>query len=106
MKAVICQNAKLSVVDMPEPEPGEGQLVLDVTRCGICGSDLHARHHADAQADVLAEAGYPGFARSHEKVVFGHEFCGSIAEHGPGTSKKLRVGTGIISASSISTRSA
>ena len=70
--------------------------MLDVTRCGICGSDLHARHHADAQADVLAEAGYPGFARSHEKVVFGHEFCGTIAEHGPGTSKKHRVGTSVV----------
>ena len=96
MKAAICQDAKFSVADIPEPEPGEGQLVLDVTRCGICGSDLHARHHADAQADVLAEAGYPGFARSHEKVVFGHEFCGTIAEHGPGTSKKHRVGTSVV----------
>ena len=96
MKAAICQGAKFSVADIPEPEPGEGQLVLDVTRCGICGSDLHARHHADAQADVLAEAGYPGFARSHEKVVFGHEFCGTIAEHGPGTSKKHRVGTSVV----------
>ena len=23
--------------------------------CGICGSDLHVRYHADAEADVLAE---------------------------------------------------
>ena len=96
MKAAICQDTKFSVADIPEPEPGEGQLVLDVTRCGICGSDLHARHHADAQADVLAEAGYSGFARSHEKVVFGHEFCGTVAEHGPGTSKKHRVGTSVV----------
>ena len=96
MRAVVCQEARLVVVELPDPEPGEGQLVLDVTRCGICGSDLHARHYADAQADVLAEAGYDGFARSHEKVVFGHEFCGSIAEHGPGTSKKNRTGTLVV----------
>lgn len=96
MKAVVCQDAKLEVVDLPEPEPGEGQLVLDVTLCGICGSDLHARHHADAQADVLAEAGYDGFARSHEKVVFGHEFCGQIAEHGAGTSKRNSTGTSVV----------
>lgn len=96
MRAVVCQNARLDVVELPEPEPGEGQLVLDVTRCGICGSDLHARHDADAQADVLAEAGYDGFARSHEKVVFGHEFCGTIAERGPGTSKKNRTGTPVV----------
>ncbi len=96
MKAVVCQDAKLDVIDIPEPKPGEGQLVLDVTRCGICGSDLHARHHANIQADVLAEAGYKGFARSHEKVVFGHEFCGTIAEHGPGTSKRYRTGTPVV----------
>ncbi len=96
MKAVVCQDAKLEVVDLPEPEPGEGQLVLDVTRCGICGSDLHARHHADAQADVLVEAGYDGFARSHEEVVFGHEFCGTIAEHGVGTSRRNSTGTSVV----------
>ena len=96
MKAVVCQDAKLEVVDLPEPEPGEGQLVLDVTRCGICGSDLHARHHADAQADVLGEAGYDGFARSHERVVFGHEFCGTIAAHGAGTSKRNSTGTSVV----------
>ena len=96
MRAVVCQNAQLDVVDLPEPKPGEGQLVLDVTRCGICGSDLHARHDADTQADVLAEAGYNGFARSHERVVYGHEFCGTIAEHGPGTSKRNRTGTSVV----------
>ena len=96
MKAVVCQDARLDVVELPDPEPGEGQLVLDVTRCGICGSDLHARHYANTQADLLAEAGYDGFARSHEKVVFGHEFCGTIAEHGPGTSKKNRTGTPVV----------
>ena len=96
MKAVVCQNGAFEVCELDEPIPGEGQLVLDVVRCGICGSDLHARHHADAQADVLAEAGYDGFARSHERVVFGHEFCGTIAEHGAGTSKRNRTGTPVV----------
>ncbi|MDP9043485.1 MAG: zinc-binding dehydrogenase [Pseudomonadota bacterium] len=96
MKAVVCQYEKLEVIDLPEPEPGEGQIVLDVTRCGICGSDLHTRRYGDAQADVLAHAGYDGYARSHQKVVFGHEFCGTIAEHGLGTSKKNRIGTPVV----------
>ncbi|MEO6317921.1 MAG: zinc-binding dehydrogenase [Acidimicrobiales bacterium] len=96
MRAVVCQHSKLDVVDLPEPEPGEGQVLLEVTGCGICGSDLHARQHADAQADVLAEAGYDGFMRSNQRVVFGHEFCGTVAEYGPGTAKKLSAGTPVV----------
>ena len=47
MKAVVCQNAELSVVDLPEPKPAQGQVLVEVLRCGICGSDLHLRHHCD-----------------------------------------------------------
>ena len=50
MRAVVCEHAKLEVVDLPTPEPGKRQVVVDVQGCGICGSDLHARHHADEQA--------------------------------------------------------
>jgi len=89
MKAVVCENAKLEVAEVPEPEPAAGQVLLDVKRCGICGSDLHARRHADLAADVLAEAGYEGFMRSDQRVVFGHEFCGEVAEYGPRCRRKV-----------------
>jgi D-arabinose 1-dehydrogenase-like Zn-dependent alcohol dehydrogenase len=42
MKAVRCKDAKLEVVDLPTSEPGKGQVLVEVLRCGICGSDLHA----------------------------------------------------------------
>ena len=96
MRAVVCENTELAVDDVPEPVPGPGQVLLDVTGCGICGSDLHARYHADAQADVLAEAGYDGFAQSHERVVFGHEFCGTVADYGPGAEQRIKVGTPVV----------
>ena len=96
MKAVVCQNAKLDVVDLPEPEPAKGQVVLDVLRCGICGSDLHARHHADPQADVLAEAGYDGMMRSDQRVVFGHEYCGEVAAYGPSSRANVATGTLVV----------
>ena len=96
MRAVVCQRAQLDVVDLPAPEPGPRQVVLDVLGCGICGSDLHARHHADAQADVLAEAGYDGFMRSDQRVVFGHEFCGEVAAYGPDCAQPLAPGTRVV----------
>jgi threonine dehydrogenase-like Zn-dependent dehydrogenase len=96
MRAVVCSNAELEVVDRPEPVPGRGQVRIEVSRCGICGSDLHARHGCDAWADMAARAGYDRFARSEEKIVFGHEFCGEVAEHGPSCRKGSPAGTRVV----------
>ncbi len=97
MKAVSCERGTLSVVDLPEPRPVEGQLVLDVRACGICGSDLHAKDHADDLTEVMAKVGYPDFMRTDTATVMGHEFAGVIAERGPRTPKKLREGMTVVS---------
>ena len=55
MRAVACADRTLSVVDLPDPSAAKGQLVLGVLRCGICGSDLHARQHCDDLAEVMEE---------------------------------------------------
>ena len=81
---------------MPAPVPGVGQLLVDVKRCGICGSDLHARRHADELADVLLLAGYDRYMRSNQPVVMGHEIYGTVAERGPQTRGKLKVGTPVV----------
>ena len=83
MKAVVCREAELTVAERPDPVPEEGQLLLEVLRCGICGSDLHARHEADELADVAAEVGYDGAMRSRQDIVLGHEFCGAVIDRGP-----------------------
>lgn len=83
MKSVVCQNATLRVVDRPELKPGKGQVLLKVLRCGICGSDLHLRHHCDHMAQLVKRAGYPHFPGAAEEIVFGHEFCGEILDTGP-----------------------
>ncbi|MGE0217975.1 zinc-binding dehydrogenase [Mycolicibacterium sp.] len=97
MKAVSCLHSTLEVVDLPAPRPAEGQLVLDVLRCGICGSDLHAKDHADELTEVMAEGGYHDFARSDTPVVMGHEFCGQVAERGRKVGKEFRPGTTVVS---------
>lgn len=96
MRAVVCTNAELEVTNRPEPVPGEGQVRIEVLRCGICGSDLHARHSCDAWADLAARAGYDRFARSEQKIVFGHEFCGRVAEYGPRCRKASPTGTRVV----------
>ena len=32
-----CATEATAVVDVPDPTPGEGELVVEVGRCGICG---------------------------------------------------------------------
>ncbi len=97
MRAVVCTSERLDVVDLPTPVPEKGQLRLEVQHCGICGSDLHARSHADELAAATAEVGYDGIFRSEESVVFGHEFCGTVLDSGPGTRRPMSPGTRVVS---------
>lgn len=54
--------------EVPKPEPGPGETLVKVRRCGICGSDLHVFH-----------GGFPPPA-----VCIGHEISGEVAEVGAG----------------------
>ncbi|WP_059018339.1 zinc-binding dehydrogenase [Mycobacterium sp. M26] len=97
MKAVSCVQGTLSVVEIAAPRPADGQLVLDVRSCGICGSDLHAKDHADELAGIFEETGYPDGMRGDTPTVFGHEFSGEVAERGAKTPKAFKVGTRVVS---------
>jgi len=97
MKAVVCQNAELRVEDIPEPAPGEGQVLLAVERCGICGSDLHLRHHCDHMKELLGKVGAGGIVpSSQDRLVFGHEFCCTVLDYGPGCDRKIKQGTRVV----------
>ncbi|MCB0874689.1 MAG: zinc-binding dehydrogenase [Solirubrobacterales bacterium] len=58
----------LEVREVLDPEPEEGQVVVDVAACGICGSDLHM-----LPSGVLPEGS-----------VLGHELAGTLARVGTG----------------------
>lgn len=96
MRATIVTKGEFRVEDIPAPVPGAGQVLIDVTRCGICGSDLHARVHCDELADLAAATGYRHFMRSEQGVVLGHEFTGEIVEYGPGCRKRWKPGTAVV----------
>ena len=69
MPAAVHQGqGTVTVEQLPVPEAGPGQVVLEVSHCGICGSDLHF---------VIEGWGRPG-------SVHGHEYSGIIAAVGPG----------------------
>jgi (R,R)-butanediol dehydrogenase/meso-butanediol dehydrogenase/diacetyl reductase len=66
--AVFMGLRDVSVEDRPTPQPRTGELLLEVSPCGVCGSDLH----------FLLEWG--GRAGSIE----GHEFSGTVVAVGDG----------------------
>ena len=96
MRAVVCHQAELKVEDVPDLTPSKGQVLLDVERCGICGSDLHARTSCDETAADVATLGYDGFMRSDQRVVMGHEFVGTVSDYGPRTRKSWPAGTRVV----------
>jgi threonine dehydrogenase-like Zn-dependent dehydrogenase len=104
VKAVSCLQGELSVVDLPTPRPAAGQLLLGVQRCGICGSDLHARVHADDLDETMKAVGYQDSMRSDTPVVLGHEFCGEVLEAGAKVGKEFKAGTMVVSAAATGRR--
>ena len=97
MKAVVCHQGHLSVENYREPVPGQRQVLLKVRRCGICGSDLHARKDGDSMSDLLSRhLAYKTFMRANDRVVMGHEFSGEVLDYGPGAQKKFKPGTPVV----------
>ena len=59
----------VAYAERPDVVAGPGEVVIDLLAAGICGTDLH-----------IAAGEYPCLP----PVTMGHEFCGRVAELGPG----------------------
>src|SRR3954449_12039314 len=81
---------------LPEPRPAAGQVLVKTLACGICGSDLHARKHADRMVEMARRLGRKPMDLDRD-VVFGHEFCCEILDYGPATERKLKPGVRVCS---------
>lgn len=77
MQAVIFPQAeRLSVERVPDPTPARDEVIVQVSRCGICGTDVHIYRN-----EYMSD--YP--------LIPGHEFGGVIVEVGSDVTD-LRVG--------------
>ena len=63
----------MSLVELPEPEPGVGEIRVRVTVCGVCRTDLHL-----AEGDL---------APRRHGIVPGHEVVGTVDRTGPGATR-------------------
>ncbi len=80
MRAMMLEQGQFTLAQVDDPEPSDGQLLTRPLACGVCGSDLHAKDHADHLCDLLHRAGFKGFMDPHRPVVMGHEFCCEVIE--------------------------
>ncbi len=97
MRAAVMRHSQLVVDTVPDPKPGEGEVLVKTLECGICGSDLHALKHAPRMVEVARETGTPFSLDPSRDVVMGHEFCAEVVELGPNTSAAARPGERVVS---------
>ena len=73
MKAAVLHALRepLRIERVPVPEPGHGDLLIKVTACGVCHSDLHA-----VDGDWTPPPVIP--------LIPGHEVAGVVVKTGPG----------------------
>jgi threonine dehydrogenase-like Zn-dependent dehydrogenase len=77
MKALVYTGPhSLELGEVPEPVPGNDEVLVRVEAVGICGSDMHAYHGHDA--------------RRPAPLVLGHEAAGRIAS-GPRAGERVTV---------------
>ena len=70
---LVTGKGQFDLVEVDDPSPGEGEVVLAISRCGICGSDVHAY-----------QEGWP-----YSPGICGHEWTGTVVDVGPGVSPRL-----------------
>jgi propanol-preferring alcohol dehydrogenase len=63
------ESNPLQLVERPMPVPGPGEILVRVTTCGVCRTDLHV-----AEGDLEPK---------HPTIVPGHEVVGVVAQLGP-----------------------
>ncbi len=68
-QAVMTEPGAVKIIAATAPEPGPGQIQINIKRIGICGSDIHVWHGKHPFTS------YP--------VVQGHEYCGTVSKVGP-----------------------
>ena len=73
MRALVLEEyGRFALRDVPDPQPGPGEVLVRVRACGICGSDVHGMDGSTG--------------RRIPPVIMGHEAAGEIAALGPGVS--------------------
>jgi len=78
----------IRIEDIPKPVCGQGELLVRVDACAVCGTDLKSRKH--------------GNPRIKAPLVMGHEFTGIVEEVSPDAVGDFQPGDRVVMATSVS----
>ena len=81
--AVYYGNEQLAIEDVPEPSARDGHVKVEVSRNGICGTDLH--EYYDGPIFIPPSDPHPLTGKAMP-LVLGHEFSGVVTDVGGGVS--------------------
>lgn len=80
MRAFVLTGPRRSEVrELPDPAAGAGEVVVEVARVGICGTDVEF---------FTGEMEYLRLGHSTFPMVLGHEWCGTVRDVGPGVPER------------------
>ena len=72
MSALVWAGGRQVTVERrPRPTAGDGQVLVDVAYCGLCGTDLK-----------MVQGGFEGRWPSSLPCIIGHEWSGQVVEIG------------------------
>ncbi len=78
--AVLYAPHDIRIEERPVPRPGPGEVLIEITAVGVCGSDVHYYEHGRIGSYVV-----------RQPLILGHESAGVIMAVGEGVSKS-RIG--------------
>ncbi len=79
-QAIVALGEPLQEVDAPTPDPKGSEVLLKVTACGVCHSDVHIH---DGYFDLGGGNKLPLGAKDALPHIMGHEIAGEVVALGP-----------------------
>ncbi len=83
MKAAVYQGKEqLIVQDVPDPALEEGEILLQIDACSVCGTDMRTYRHGDKKIEPPR--------------ILGHEFCGKVVESRANGTSNIKIGDRVV----------
>src|SRR3954454_1454299 len=83
MKAAVYEGKEQLIVrDVPDPVLSDGEVLLEIEACCVCGTDLRTYRHGDKKITPPR--------------ILGHEFCGRVVESRANGTSNVVVGDRVV----------